>query len=176
MWSEKFKLRIAARQLLRQVSHGVHPCIATRGQKNLSCGLPLGNFCTRCCMANFPTTQRMARKIKVADCRWATFEPGLAWRTSLHPLHRNTWSEMQRLFRTAVLRIRIRNRMFLGLPDPHPDPYFSHKYGSGSGSGSLYHQAKIVRKILKTTVPVFRYMDPYVFGPPGSESRSVYQK
>jgi hypothetical protein len=53
---KKFKSWIAARQLLHQVWHGVLPCIATRGQKIfLSCGLPLGNFCTRSCMAYFPT-------------------------------------------------------------------------------------------------------------------------
>jgi hypothetical protein len=55
-------LWIAARQLLHQVSHGVLPCIATRGQKNLNCGLPLGKFCTRSRMAYFPALQHVVRK------------------------------------------------------------------------------------------------------------------
>ncbi len=41
--------------------------------------------------------------------------------------------------------------MFLGLPDPHPDPILlSHKYGSSSGS--FYHQAKIIRYTLTSSV------------------------
>jgi hypothetical protein len=62
-------LRIAARQLLHQVSHGVLPCIATRGQKNLlSCGLPLGNFCTRSRMVLPCIATCDQKNSTVADC------------------------------------------------------------------------------------------------------------
>jgi hypothetical protein len=45
--------------------------------------------------------------------------------------------------------LRIRIRMFLGLLDLYPDPLVA---GVGSGSGSFYHQAKIERKTLISTV------------------------
>ncbi len=48
-----------------------------------------------------------------------------------------------------VLRIRIpRIRMFLGLLDPDPEVLG----GTDPESGSFYHQAKIVRKPLISTV------------------------
>jgi serine/threonine protein kinase len=50
-----------------------------------------------------------------------------------------------------VLRIRIRIHVFLGLLDPDPD-LVRGMDPDGSGSGSFYHQAKIVRKTLISTV------------------------
>jgi hypothetical protein len=54
---------------------------------------------------------------------------------------------VQKNVKKPLLWIRIRICMLLGLPDPHPD-----KYGSRSGSRSFHQQAKIVRKILISTV------------------------